>query len=783
MSRPRFEAVELEYGCHSGRFDLPDDGRPAVIAGRNGSGKTTLLETLLRSLYGFARRKPEERRLLELRRPWSGRPAEAQVWLRAADGGRYAVHRDFASDTVVARDESTGNEVFRGDGNPVGARSESRHYQDLVREWIGFGTLEPYRGTAWIAQGELVDTKLDDELLRAAAGTHRRVEAALKELRDAFQALTREPLEHGGRGKRRSRELEDLREAADVVGERLVTARGARERRRPLRERAGEIQSVLGGLDSEISLLEAAYRPITERRTLLAESKEAEARLAALLEAIRWLEEAASEVARAEVEATSAELGGRYPADFEARLGQAEVLWDQLETLANRPSDPVGSDADRPSLFRSPIAISGAGLVVVGGTVALALSAAVGGVLAIGGAFLLVAALWLTRSGGDAEARAADLSHHRDGETESVRSRLMSVGEGIPVPELMADNAAEHRSRFRQQAVSRAAVLRAHERFDEAEKNASRLLEPAASSPESPRLDVHRHLQAAREDSRTALARLQLRLEEQPATPLLPDGVEPTVPAVEAARDHRRARRDALSEEKSSLDLEIRDLDRASEDVFPLERELSGLRDRVLEAESEVSVRRSAWELVRDAYEQFRATDQDRLLSAVNRRLDRLSGGRLGPVTAAGDLASARIGLAGRDVPLDSPPLSFGERHIVLLAIRLGAADFLSGEGTYHPLLVDEPFTHLDEVHAREVWSLLQILARDRQVIITTQDRLVLDHLGLKPDLDLSSANEPDRVGSAAAKPRPARKVSEAKEVSEDSPVSPAPAQVQLELG
>ena len=783
MSRPRFEAIELEYGCHSGRFDLPDEARPVVIAGRNGSGKTTLLEALLRSLYGFTRRKPEERRLLDLRRPWSGRPVEARVWLQGADGDRYAVHRDFASDTVVARDESTAVEVFRGDGNPVGARSESRHYQDLVGEWIGFGTLEPYRGTAWIAQGELVDTKLDDELLRAAAGTHRRVEAALGELRDAFQALTREPLEPGGRGKRLSRELEELREAAGVAAERLEAARDARGRRRPLLERAGEVRSVLAVLDSEISLLEAAYRPITERRTLLAETREAEARLSAISEAIRWLEEAASQVARAEAEATGAEAGGRYPADFEARLGQAEILWDQLETLENRQIDPAGPEADRPRFPRSPIALAGAGLALVGTGVALTVSLIGGGILAVSGALLLAVAWWLTRSGEDESDRAIDRSRRLDGDRETARSRLMSVKEGIPAPELAAENVEEHRGRFVRQAEARAAVLRARERSDEAVKRAAGLLDPAASSPYSSCAEVLGRLQAAREESRTALARLQLRLEEQPATPLLPDGVESTVPALEAARDQRRTRRDALGDEKSSLDLDIRDLERASEDVFPLERELSGLRDRVLEAESEVSVRRFAWELVRDAYEQFRATDQDRLLAAVNRRLDQLSGGRLGPVSTAGDLASARVALAGRDVPLDSPPLSFGEKHVVLLAIRLGAADFLSGAGTHHPLLVDEPFTHLDEVRAREVWRLLQSLAEDRQVIITTQDRLVLDHLGIQPDLYLASAGESGHVGAQPSKSKPARKTSAEKEASEDPPASPVPAQVQLELG
>ncbi|MGB5527301.1 MAG: AAA family ATPase, partial [Gemmatimonadota bacterium] len=372
MSEPRLEAIELEYGCHSGRFDLPDGQRPVVIAGRNGSGKTTLLEAFLRTLYGFSRRKPEERRLLELRQPWSGRPTEAQVWLRATDGSRFTVHRDFASDRVVACDDSTGLEVFRGDANPVGVRSESRRYQDLVREWIGFGTLEPYRGTAWIAQGELVDTKLDDELLRAAAGTHRKVETALKELREAFEALTREPIEPGGRAKRLARELEELQEAVSRGVERLEAARDARGRKRPVIQRTAEIQSSLDEVQAEIRLLEAAYRPITERRTLLAEQKEAEAHLAALTEAMRWLEAAAGELGRAEADQVSAEAGGRYPDDFEARLGQAELLWDRVAALEEQLAGEAAYESGSPSPWRSTIGVAGIALTILGGAVGLA---------------------------------------------------------------------------------------------------------------------------------------------------------------------------------------------------------------------------------------------------------------------------------------------------------------------------------------------------------------------------------------------------------------------------
>ncbi|MCK5448644.1 MAG: hypothetical protein KAJ43_10910, partial [Gemmatimonadetes bacterium] len=292
--------------------------------------------------------------------------------------------------------------------------------------------------------------------------------------------------------------------------------------------------------------------------------------------------------------------------------------------------------------------------------------------------------------------------------------------------------------RFRKQADARTALRQAEQTVRQSSERAGALVRiEAAGAEEAGPAAVAHHLEVAEGEARTALARIQLRAEEQPATPGLPDGVEESVPAIEAARDERRERRDALRARQADLDLELRDLKRMAEDVFALERELAGLRDRIRETETEAEVGRLAWDLVRDAYEEFRATDQGRLLGAVNERLGDLSKGRLGPVETEGDLASSRVGLLGRPVPLESPPLSFGENHIVLLAIRLGTADFLSRDGLHHPLLVDEPFTHLDESHSRDVWNLLSELATERQVVVTTQNRLVLEHLGVEPDVDL----------------------------------------------
>jgi DNA repair exonuclease SbcCD ATPase subunit len=747
MRLPRFRAIRLSYGCHSRRFDLPDEARPVVISGPNGSGKTTLLEAFLRTLYGFSRRKPEERRRLELRHPWSGQPVKAEADLVCCDGETISVSRDFETDEVIALETATDVEVFRGDGNPVGVRSESRHYQELVRGWIGFALLEPYRRTAWIGQGELVDTRLDDELLRAAAGSHRKVEAALDELREDFDRLTREPIELGGRRKNRLRQLEELRDSSDGLAGRLEAARSARERRRPLRDEVAGIRERIDELEAQIALLETAYRPLSERRTLIAEEKQAAERLSAVSDALRWLRDADREVTLARAEAEAAEAAGVYPDDLESRLGQARALWNrraeleaEVAELSAPATDAFGAhQKSGPSRTLVP-----AGAILCLGSILLAATVSSSIALAAGAAGMLLIAggLWRGRGGTTFSNEAMALRLGR--EREALAATLSDLAVGIPGLPLTSETIADHQRHYRAQQRARAAESQTRSLFEEAAQRAWTLVREAASSeaevPDA--VPLIRHLEEGENEARTALARIQLRMEEQPAVPELPSGVEPSVAAVDKARAERRTERDDLAGSSARIDLELRDLERASEDALALERELARTRDIIAQVEADVQVRRKAWELVRDAYGEFRDRDQDRLLGAVNQRLQRLSGGSLGPIRTETDLGAAHVMLGEREVAVDSPPLSYGEKHVTLLAIRLGAADFLAGDGVRHPLLVDEPFTHLDEIRSREVWELLCELARDRQVIVTTQDRLVLEHLGVTADIELTAADD-----------------------------------------
>jgi DNA repair exonuclease SbcCD ATPase subunit len=159
--------------------------------------------------------------------------------------------------------------------------------------------------------------------------------------------------------------------------------------------------------------------------------------------------------------------------------------------------------------------------------------------------------------------------------------------------------------------------------------------------------------------------------------------------------------------------------------------------------ERKARVLETAHALVADAYDAFRDRDQERLVDRVSEHATGLTDGRIGPVVAESDLQDARVRAHGRLVPLESPPLSYGEYHALLLGVRMGAADFLAGVGVVPPLLVDEPFAHLDRERVGAVWDLLSAIARDRQVVVTTQDARLLEDLRVTPDIRLG---EPDRV-------------------------------------
>jgi hypothetical protein len=188
---------------------------------------------------------------------------------------------------------------------------------------------------------------------------------------------------------------------------------------------------------------------------------------------------------------------------------------------------------------------------------------------------------------------------------------------------------------------------------------------------------------------------------------------------------------------------------------------------RVADLDLAARAHRAAHALLRDGYREFREHDEARLVAAVSARLRHLAD-PIGAFRAEDNLDLPTVELDGHRVAIDSPHISHRQRHVVMLAIRVGAADFLAAGGPAVPILIDEPFAHLDDRHAAEVWELLRIVAEDRQVIVTTQDVARLERLGVQPDIllaagEMSNGRPPVRPddetgpGEAPYKSTPAR--------------------------
>jgi DNA repair exonuclease SbcCD ATPase subunit len=260
----------------------------------------------------------------------------------------------------------------------------------------------------------------------------------------------------------------------------------------------------------------------------------------------------------------------------------------------------------------------------------------------------------------------------------------------------------------------------------------------------------------ALEEARSRLSRERRELDRVGDASLrLPDGVVPTEEGVADALRERREERRRAQATLQELGQELLERGSPAESLDALEASLASLAPRREALLRKAAVLEAAYALLTDAYDSFRANDQDRLVGLISDYASRLTGGALGPVVVEGLLEEARVRTAGRLLPFRSPPLSFGELHALFLAVRLGAADFLGGLGVFPPLILDEPFAHLDPERAADVWVMLSSVASERQVILTTQDTLLLAELGVEPDIALgaeglstSSEDAPEAVSA-----------------------------------
>lgn len=752
----RFDAVELEYGCHaSGRLPIPAKEAPLVLAGPNGAGKSTLLEGIVRTIFGFNRRLQSDSDHLEARRPWRSGECVGRVALTDREGRAWEIRRDFEASEVEVRPLGDDGQIWRGDGNPAATNAEATEYRRRLEELLGFSDRSTYEATACIQQGQLSGTRLSEDLLRVAAGGYGDVDEAQERLKDGYRRVTRRPLEPGARAATKDRELEGVQGRIAELRSDLRRAEDAEERRGPLLRELEETKARRIVLQREMDRLEEARRPLAARRQSELERDAARGRQQALSGSLARLRDARERWRTAEGDWREVEAGPLYPDDFGERLAALELLW----------AHESSQEADRAELERTTARLEvpewmrrgapvGAGVAALGLLLAIFGPTLLGVVLLAGGA---AAGVLLHSRRRDLEAeirRRKQALAEAEAELRSVRAQIARKREGVPDGEsITAATAPERRHAFERQRERAEARTESLRELGREVAEAERLLGngdaaadgeesgAAASGDDAAALGARAEalaeaLRAGVEAARDAAARCELAL-SQAVSPSLPEGVNPDLAAVERAYRERRLEDGRLSERLRDLDRRLLEEGSGVESPVALRDRLAGLEERRAELELSAEAYRAAHALLREAYAEFRERDQERLLSRISDRLLELSGGDLGPLEAAGPLSEARVRVGGRSCALASPPLSYGEYHTVLLAIRLGATDFLAAGGVRPPLIVDEPFAFLDEERARHLWRLLSRVSRERQVILSTQDMPMLDRLGVSPDVEL----------------------------------------------
>ncbi len=767
----RLESIELHYGCLHGRQRFPGTSEPTVIVGSNGSGKSTLIEAVVRTLFGFNRREPDARLMQERRRPWKGGRFRAVLVLEDAEG-RLAFERDFETNEVVVSRPAAGEELYRGEANPAApSSSDQRRYRELLQNVVGLVELEDYERTACIQQGHMLETELTQDLLRIAAGGHADVEAAGESVRGRYHELTLEPINTEERRRRKKGRVERLAAELDELEGRIALVRRSEAERSPLLAALEVIEGELVELRGSVRRLEREHAALSRLRVL-------EEREEASLQRIRRLEDVQKDLREAIWKAESAadETGKRplpeaYPEDYLERLAALEEgLWPRLQELqAARDARSAVADGEaeaQPSGRVGGLALGGvllaAGAAAAGvgeGTLRL-----LGLVAALAGTAILIWGL-RGRAGRRRAEDSATLELTRiDSEIEVLGRRVEEKLAGLPAAgDISPETLPERR---REYAVFRSALdhaADAERRLAEAYRRtertlASRETEEAQVRAEPGVDEASGGIQAARallssleaslsSERNDGLAPTRLELErERSELEELPVDARAAFRKTDLEMEEKRRELTAKEAEERELRERFLSVPRPDESSLALEGRVEARRAALAEAKREAGAYRRAHGLLTDAYEEFRETDQERLLRHIDGHLSVLGDRKMGPVVAPDDLDSALLMYGGRSLALASPPLSYGELHVALFAVRMGAADFLAGMAVRLPLLVDDPFVHLDAGRAAEIWDVLCTIARERQVILTTQDRLVLEHLGVRPDLDLDG---PGRAASA----------------------------------
>ncbi|HEY7258240.1 MAG TPA: AAA family ATPase [Gaiellales bacterium] len=732
-----------------------------IVHGPNEAGKSTLHAALSAALFGLTgsgRRKRDDTARIERFRPWGGGRYAATADIVAEGGRRLRVEWDFDRARVAVVDAASGADVTREFG---GGDAD-----ELVRSvWhVDRGV---YLRLGHVEQAELA--RIIDP-----SGVRHAIEAVVGQgAADSPAQLAVAALK-----EQRSR-LVGLNSAATKP---LAKARAERDRLVEAVDEADAGRAAVDHLAAERDSARASAEAAA-RRVHALDDAAAHVRARELRRRIEWADEAhrAVEEAKAVIEreaehagfAPSPEIGAlrHRLVDLEAerdrrsgermldtqRLAEVErdrtALAARVEALSPHRGaseraaeiDALALAAARGGSGRAWILATAAAALVAAAAAAATGRAAAAVLIAVAG----MAALGLAtrrRTPGTAEldealpgegpvpVRLAAFREACEGERELDRAERELSRVDVSSAGLRADLAAldqiEHerlqvseriRAELAQAGCDDPDLDEALRRYDAAAAGHSRLVQAAAGRREKA-AELERVLGDERlGEARRRLAEIEAGLGGHAA---LANGRD--LAAVESERADAEAERERAAVAAERLDAQLAERLRSAPRVAEIREALEAAIERVEHLERTDAVLRLAETELKAAADETYRDIAPLLGTALAGPIARLTAGRYSTAFVGDDLG-VRLETPERGEVVDLEALSHGTQRQVYLVERLELVRLLCPSGATPPILLDDPFAHVDAERVERTLAYLAELAVERQLVVFSTDRAAVE--------------------------------------------------------
>ena len=755
------ESVQLHgFGRLAGREFRFAPGL-TIVHGPNEAGKSTLHAALSAGLFGLTgggRRKRDDTARIERFRPWAGGRYAATAEIVADEGRRLRVEWDFDRGRVAVLDAASGADVTREFG---GGDAD-----ELVRAVWGVDR-GVYLRLGHVEQAELariIDPSGVRHAIEAVVGQGasdspaQLAVAALKEQRSRLVGLNAAPTKPLARARaehdrlvQAAAEADAGRAAVDDLAAERDSARASAEtaarRVHALDDAAAHVRA--RELRRRIEWADEAHRAVEEAKAVI--EREAEhagfapsSEIGALRHRLVDLE--AERDRRSGERMLDTQRLAAVERDRAALAGRVEALSIHRGAGARAAEiDALALAATRSGSGRAWLLAAGAAALVAAAAVAATGRAAAAALMAVAG----VAALGLAarrRPPGTAEldealpgdgpvsARLAAFREACEGERELDQAERELSRVEVSSAGLRADLAALDLIERERQQVSeriRAELVLAgcddHDldealrRYDAAAAGHARLVQAAAGRREKA-AELERVLgDEPLTEARRRLAEIEAGLGAHAA---LAKGRD--LAAVETERADAEAERERAAVAAERLDAQLAERLRSAPRVAEIREALEAAAERVEQLERTDAVLRLAETELQAAADETYRDIAPLLGTALAGPIARLTAGRYSTAFVGDDLG-VRLETPERGEVVDLEALSHGTQRQIYLVERLELVRLLCPSGATPPILLDDPFAHVDAERVERTLAYLAELADERQLVVFSTDRAAVE--------------------------------------------------------